>query len=845
MLPPGGGKTRVGLEAIEGLGRRALVLGPNTAIQAQWSAQARDLGLAPSEERSVSVGADLTVLTYQAVAVFQEGDEGEITEQRDRLQPKARGFVDSLSEAGPLTVVLDECHHLLQVWGELLVEVLEDLPDVRIVALSATPPEAMSADEAEIVRRLFGPIVYSASIPAFVRDGHLAPFRELVAFTEPTAVETEYLASTALRFAQLRTDLLRPGATTVPFLEWLDARFVRRNESQAQQQAISWAALSRAEPELADAAIRAHMAGLLALPPGAAVQERHRAALDGDDWVVLLNDFVVGSLLPSSAPEDVATVEALRKALPGIGYRLTQRGIARGTSPVDRVVARSASKALATVEIAEREAQVRGPALRLLVICDFEKASPTVPEGLVGVMDPQEGSAHGVLDRMVAEPVAASLSPVMISGQRVCCRAEDAPALVAWLRAADPGLDLDEPDAAGAVVEITGRWSSRRWVPLLTRWFEEGRSQVLIGTRALLGEGWDCRGVNVLVDLSTSTTALSVTQTRGRALRTDPADPAKVAHNWTVVCLAPDHPLGMRDYQRFVRKHRGFFGVTEDGLITDGVAHVHPDLSEFAAPTDPNHLTQAMQAVASDLSITRELWRVGAPYADLPLPEVRVRVARDLGQDPFGLGGGPLALSIGGAPGTVRVRPPWWRTLRAFITGAASGDAASDQLAVTASFAAAIAETLCALGETSADPTDVRVVPRTDGTYRVLWETTDERAADLLADGLAEVMSPLAEPRYVVPRYVLTRPTSRADRRRRAWHYLWRRPVVASVVWHAVPSALATHRKRADAFAAAWNRWVSPGSAIFAASPEGVGILAAQRGENPFDVTTSMRTEWT
>jgi hypothetical protein len=45
-------------------------------------------------------------------------------------------------------------------------------------------------------------------------------------------------------------------------------------------------------------------------------------------------------------------------------------------------------------------------------------------------------------------------------------------------------------------------------------------------------------------------------------------------------------------------------------------------------------------------------------------------------------------------------------------------------------------------------------------------------------------------------------------------------------------------------FAAAWNAWVSPGEMLYTGSPEGAGILVAQRGGDPFDVTTQIRTLW-
>ena len=68
-----------------------------------------------------------------------------------------------------------------------------------------------------------------------------------------------------------------------------------------------------------------------------------------------------------------------------------------------------------------------------------------------------------------------------------------------------------------------------------------GRTQVLVGTRALLGEGWDAPSANTLIDLTSVTTATGVQQLRGRILRLDPAWPTKTAHAYDVVCLDQSH----------------------------------------------------------------------------------------------------------------------------------------------------------------------------------------------------------------------------------------------------------------------------------------------------------------
>ena len=54
VIPPGGGKTLVGLEAARQLARPMLVLCPNTAIQAQW-----DAAFAPPPAMAATASRDL------------------------------------------------------------------------------------------------------------------------------------------------------------------------------------------------------------------------------------------------------------------------------------------------------------------------------------------------------------------------------------------------------------------------------------------------------------------------------------------------------------------------------------------------------------------------------------------------------------------------------------------------------------------------------------------------------------------------------------------------------------------------------------------------------------------
>jgi hypothetical protein len=65
-----------------------------------------------------------------------------------------------------------------------------------------------------------------------------------------------------------------------------------------------------------------------------------------------------------------------------------------------------------------------------------------------------------------------------------------------------------------------------------------------------------------------------------------------------------------------------------------------------------------------------------------------------------------------------------------------------------------------------------------------------------------------------------------------------------TVVYHAVPAILSTNKKLAETFARAWRKRVSPGGLIYTGAAEGTGILAAQQGDDPFAITTQLRTVW-
>jgi superfamily II DNA or RNA helicase len=920
VMPPGSGKTVLGLEVARRLGRRTMVLTPNTAVQAQWLAQWKAFGgdgphpVPASAERGLR--SPMTVLTYQSLSVWDRtaddedveddssaalaearraalrGDEG--TDLLDLLHPRGRDLVRRAAQLGPWTLVLDECHHLLETWGALcraLVRALGD--DTWVVGLTATPRTSMTARQAELHDELFGDCDFSVPTPAVVKEGELAPYQELVYLTAPTPEEDTWIVAERTRFTDLQMELLSLRAGTLPFLDWLWRRLHdRRYEKHGAQ--LSWRELEESEPELSRAGLRLVQAGVLELPNGARLREEHKVPADAQDWAVLLEAYAREHLTGSSAPEDARLLESIRAVLPSLGFVLTVRGLRASTSPVDRICALSASKAAAAVHVLEAESAALGDDLCAAVLCDFEQRTASAPATLAEAAElRQAGSARLAFLALASSSLADRLRPVMVTGRTVAMRRED----LADFRAFAPPfladrLLADPLDGNRALVTLTAGvgWSARVWTPLMTRWLEAGGTQVVVGTRGLLGEGWDCPALNVVVDLSSAATPTAVTQLRGRTLRLDPERPGKVADNWTVVCVADEHPRGDADYLRAVRKHEHHLAPGRDGVVESGIGHCDEVLGPYAPPEPGARPAVNGRALtrAADRDAVREAWAVGAGYRGVEVTSLRVRA-----EQPLGLPGGvvPAALLEAGTtlgapapapvPRTGRPAQLWPLPAGAAAIGAMGGTVAdgpatgagvavvtaalvaagvggqryvtqlralretpgAEQTATLRQLAATVADALHASGDTSVGAAALRLSGTGNGWLACELDAPPHEST-VFASCLDELLAPLADPRWLVSRLVLVVPAAATDRRRIARARALGRPVEAAVVWHTVPTLLGRSKTRVAAFEAAWRRHVGAGRLVPAKDPEGSALLDLLRGEDPFAVTSRLRTVW-
>jgi len=692
VAPPGSGKTVLGLYlwAIH-VRCPAVVLSPNSAIQMQWAARTdlfstasgRPLiDFASTDPRELSL---LNSLTYQSVTLPRRGgddllegalqnwimyllengqvhtpEEGQLWIQdlkernpeyyasrlarnkkaiRDEiaiggdamrtLHRSALETLGRLRDAGVGLVILDECHHLMGHWGRVLADAQELLDGPIIVGLTATPPDrdGKRLEDVERYDLFFGPVDFQVPVPAVVKDGFLAPYQDLVYFVRPTADELTYLANTDDQLSQLIEDLCiqqSPGDDDIPraspFPDFAHAaRFFLQSIERPLPAGI---------PEVI-------------LP---FEWETPQTPTDLEILMPVLGRYIRNALRRSESAADRELGEQATRRLRMFGVQVTETSTQVCASPAGRIMAYSKAKAQAVVPILNAEFQVLGDSIRAVVIADYEKTS-AVSEEITHLLDEESGGAIQAFRQLLTDPNTDMLDPILVTGSTVLVDDDLAEYFLeearAWLVEDNADVELQlipEDDKFMVVRGLGSEWEPRLYVRLITALFQKGVTRCLVGTRGLLGEGWDANRINVLIDLTAATTSMTVNQLRGRSIRLDPEWPEKLADNWDVVCLAPELRKGLDDYGRFAKKHRATYGVCEDGAIEKGPGHVHALFTELKAADIEDAvgtLNEEMISRTRKRKDARQLWRIGEPFRSEPVTALEYKLAGGGGSTGF------------------------------------------------------------------------------------------------------------------------------------------------------------------------------------------------------------------
>ena len=716
------------------------------------------------------------------------------------LSESAKTNLQKLKQIGIGMIILDECHHLLHHWGRVLTEVRDYFDDPIVLGLTATPPdfEQYLEEDANRYREFFGEIDYEVPVPALVRDSNLAPYQDLALFVRPSQNELNYVAKVDEEFQVLLNELHEtqdyPNAT-LPIDQWVYNALEKRQSPGGKKEA--WDQFTKRNGDFAHAgrAFLLHKVG--SLPEGVPYPPQYLLDNYQNKLAILrpvLDRYVRHGLRRSESELDHQKAELVTQRLRMLGSQITETGIRPCASPVGRIMAYASSKTKAISTILTSEMQALGGDIRAVIITDFEKTSATTL--VEGVMDDEAGGAVAAFRQAVHCDNVDLLNPILMTGSTVLVDDDLASEFLSaandWISGRGLAIRLEDK-IRGNYHEIVGKgkdWVPRYYSLMITEFFQRGITKCLIGTRGLLGEGWDASRINVLIDLTTVTTSMSINQLRGRSIRLDKLWPEKVANNWDVICLAEEFTNGFSDYERFKKKHKQLYGVCDDGAIEKGVGHVHAAFTE----AEPEGISEGMSVFNEDMlrrsrnrSHVRELWGIGQPFNAKPKSAIEAKLGD-------GSGGG---FSFG------KEQSPWTNE------------------SLVQAISLSIVNSLIHLGMISrncrADGGN-----RGGGWVRLHLENATEEESALFATCLEEILGPMEKPRYVISRSSKFITDTWLSKMMPEVIAKFFRPVKERLVmYHTVPKVLAASAEKAETFQRYWNEFVSPSELFYARSKEG------------------------
>ena len=211
-----------------------------------------------------------------------------------------------------------------------------------------------------------------------------------------------------------------------------------------------------------------------------------------------------------------------------------------GEKKINRILTHSAGKIRAVGDIAEEEVSAMSENLRMVILADY------VQRDYLSSVGSDDALVHvGVIPIFEAlrRRVGGTTKIAAISGS-VIVIPRSALDQVKRFAAHLDGEVASANDLNDEYVEVRFSGGTRVSVPAITRAFQEGLFTILVGTAALLGEGWDSPCANALIIASSVRAFMLTNQMRGRVIRVDPTVPDKTANIWHIATCEPSQGSG-------------------------------------------------------------------------------------------------------------------------------------------------------------------------------------------------------------------------------------------------------------------------------------------------------------
>ena len=643
VAAPGSGKTTIGIELIARFDKPALVLVPTVTIREQWVDRIRQAFLEDEDQVTSLVSQNLkdmkqiTIATYQAFhSAMQQVQSQE--ENGETVDFGGFDLIASLKEQGVETLCLDECHHLRNEWWKSLEDFRKNYQQLKVISLTATPPYDSEPELWERYLQMCGEIDQEITVPELVKEDTLCPHQDFVYICFPTKEEDKRLE----KFEDTKWQYVSQLVVNPDFQELIRSSKVLKEEISAD--------MLLENPKYLSALLIYLQAQKMEIP-------QYLKDLIGSKSLPSLNYYWMEVLLQGVLYQTPDWYQASPDYIKEIERDMKARGLIEKrqvflvkSKANDQILNQSLGKLAGIASIFETECASLGQNLRQLVLADYIRkdfvsylGDDQAPITQLGVLPYFETIRRSAQKQGLSVPIA------ILSGSVVII-----PAIVkAELEALIPNTSLTFSAIGkldqGTYLQVGFPSSFKGMVAAVTELFQRGSIQVLVGTKSLLGEGWDAPCVNSLILGSFVGSFMLSNQMRGRAIRVWSGHPEKTSNIWHLVAIKPytknlflrekeneeevDKDNSYQDLLNLSRRMEHFLGLSyKEDTIETGL-----DRLDFPKPpfkkSKIKAYNQKIKELSKDRTSLRKKWQEALVVADKL--EIVNEVATDRKQIPL------------------------------------------------------------------------------------------------------------------------------------------------------------------------------------------------------------------
>lgn len=539
VAAPGSGKTTLGIEFIRRFGNPSLILVPTVTIRQQWVDRIKEAFLNDPSQADQLISQDLkqpkiiTVATYQALHSAMNQLEGDaLSEDTDDTADQEHydfhGFDlnKTFRELALGTLCLDECHHLRNEWWKSLESFRKSFPNLNMVSLTATPPYEGEPALWERYITMCGEIDEEITVPELVKEGTLCPHQDYVYFAFPTKEEQKHLD----QFEKQKHDCLNRLSADDNFSSTIQSSLaltgqITDDDLLTNPKYLSAILIFLRSKGLPFPQYFQELLGAKTLP-----------AFSLGWFETLLNGIIFQ--VPNWFTFTEEALNQIKSDLKANGLIERNQVKLIRNKKQDVLLNQSLGKLKTTRDIFKAEYQALGNELRQLVLTDFirkdfqshlgdDKAEFTQ----LGVLSYFESIRREMLEQSWSVPMA------VLTGSLVIIPTAAKEPLEKLIPSSRLSYEVVGHLRQDQYLKVSVSGSHHDLVTALTQLFQEGDIQVIIGTKSLLGEGWDAPCVNSLILASFVGSFMLSNQMRGRAIRVWPDNPEKTSNIWHLISI--------------------------------------------------------------------------------------------------------------------------------------------------------------------------------------------------------------------------------------------------------------------------------------------------------------------